>query len=396
LPLHSPSLKTLSILFLAFVVGGFTCTKPFWQFASTRTDENTKMNMNAAEVTAKPVAAGFEDHRELQMFGRDGRTQDVMFQGAAASNLLQHTTPSDGADFDPDVGPDGKLIVYASTRNSAKSHLYVKSINGATITQVTDGPGNESQPEFDPTGTKIAFASDRAGHWDVWVVDATGRNPIQLTNSPTPELSPSWSPDGKSIVYCRVNPRDSRNELWVVGLSNPGVKRLIGEGLFPAWSPRGDKIAYQRARAIGSRWFSIWTIDISEDEVLFPTEVASSPHAALIAPAWSADASQIAFTFIRPQSSLGDAAPVVSGDQADIGIVDSDGRGLHRLTEGNGEHFSPTWSDDGRLYFSTRSPMSETIWSLKPFRPSILDEPPSAKTASRRRAARVEAVEDAE
>ena len=126
--------------------------------------------------------------------------------------------------------------------------------------------------------------------------------------------------------------------------------------------------------------------------MLFPTEVASSPRAALIAPAWSLDASQIAFTIIRPQSSVDGAAPVSLRDRADIGIVDADGRGLHRLTDGNGEHFSPTWSDDGRLYFSTRSPVSETIWSIKPFRPSILDEPPSAKTASRRRAVRMEEV----
>ena len=151
----------------------------------------------------------------------------------------------------------------------------------------------------------------------------------------------------------------------------------------------------QRARAVGSRWFSIWTLDINEDEVLFPTEVASSPRAALIAPAWSPDASQIAFTFIRPQNNV-DGVSTMSGERADVGIVDADGRGLYRLTDGNGEHFSPTWSKDGRLYFSTRSPVSETIWSIKPFRPSILDEPPSAKTASRRRAARVEEVEAVE
>lgn len=392
MPLQSPSFKLLSMCSLAFVAGGVACTKPFWRFASARPQEKQETTDAAppAPVAARPTATN-----DLQMFGREGRTQDVMFQGSAASNLLQHTTPSEGADFDPDIGPAGKLIVYASTRNSAKSHLYVKSINGATITQITDGPGNDSQPEFDPSGTRIVFASDRSGHWDIWVVDANGRNPIQLTNSPTPELSPSWSPDGKKVVYCRVNPRDSRNELWVVGLSNPGIKRLIGEGLFPAWSPKGNKIAYQRARAVGSRWFSIWTIDINEDEVLFPTEVASSPRAALIAPAWSPDASQIAFTLIRPQSDT-NGALTTSVERADIGIVDADGRGLHRLTDGSGEHFSPTWSSDGRVYFSTRSPVSETIWSIKPFRPSILDEPPSAKTASRRRAARVEEVEISE
>jgi Tol biopolymer transport system component len=354
-----------------------------------------------ADVTASraqtPGAAPYDNEQPisgLRLFGRDLGATDVAFEGKAASDLRQHTTPSAGADFDPDIDPTGKRITYASTRHAPNSHLYIKSIHGATITQITDGPGNDAQPEFDPQGNRIVFASDRGGHWDIWVVDANGRNPIQITNNPMPELHPSWSPDGKSVVYCRIDPKAGIGSLWVVSLENPGVKRLIGEGLFPAWSPRGDKIAYQRARSMGSPRFSVWTIDINEDEVLFPTEVATSPAAALIAPTWSPDGSQLAFSILSKSSKadtingVGAAASHVRG-RSDIGIVDVDGRGLQRLTSGDAESFSPTWSSTGRIYFSRRSSGSETIWSVRPFRPVIFDEAPSATSSSPRRAARI-------
>ncbi len=346
-----------------------------------------------AGAAANPVETPAQEDQpisNLRLFGRDLGATDVAFEGRAATDLRQHTTPSAGADFDPDIDTTGRRIVYASTRHAANSHLYIKSIHGATITQITDGSGNDAQPEFDPKGERIVFASDRGGHWDIWVVDANGRNPIQITNNPMPELHPSWSPDGKRLVYCRIDPKAGLGSLWVVALDSPGVKRLIGEGLFPAWSPKGDKIAYQRARSMGSRRFSVWTIDINEDEVLFPTEVATSVAAALIAPTWSPDGSQIAFSILSRASSA--ATSGVRG-RSHIGIVDVDGRGLQRLTSGDDESFSPSWSSTGRIYFSRRSDGSETIWSVRPFRPVIFDEAPSATSSSPRRAAKVSDAE---
>lgn len=358
-------------------------------------NSNTRSAANDSSNAPSPTMAGADANKDngLHLFGRDPGLSDVAFEGRAATGLLQHTTASDGSDFDPDIDHSGKLIVFASTRNSHNSHLYIKSVNGSTITQITDGPSNDAQPQIDPAGRRIAFASDRAGQWDIWVIDSSGRNPIQITNSPAPEMHPSWSPDGKRLVFCRVDPRENRNSLWVVELDNPGVKRLIGEGLFPSWSPDGGKIAYQRARARSSRYFSIWTLDIKDDEVLFPTEVAANPSGALIAPTWSPDGRQIAFTMIDPHQNGNAPATMRSRDAAgrcDIGVVDVDGRGLQRLTEGPGQYFAPSWSTDGRIFFSSREDGCETIWSIKPFSPATFPaDSPSATTTSDRRSAQL-------
>ncbi|MBN2561857.1 MAG: PD40 domain-containing protein [Phycisphaerae bacterium] len=343
----------------------------------------------------EPIAAAPAGHieesrgnRRVSLFGRGDYARDIVFEGKVVMDLQQHTACGEGADFDPDVGPTGEHLIFASTRHSPYSRLYMKSVGGTALTQITDEPANDAQPALSPAGNRIAFASDRGGHWDIWVVDANGRNAIQITNDDAAELHPSWSPDGKRLVYCRIDPRDNHSEMWLVGLGSPGVKRLIGEGLFPEWSPLGDKIAYQRPRDRGSHRFSIWTLDIKDDEVLRPTEVASSSDAALITPTWSPDGTQIAFTSVDSWPG-GDGSSGTRQGGVGIGIVDADGCGLQRLTDGLGENYSPAWSVDGRIYFTAKLHGHETIWSVKPFRPAMIRES-EVITGDRRAAAALE------
>lgn len=376
--------KTLVLATAGFVVCETACADKTKLFEEPRTQQIEK----SQEV--QPALSQSQENRNLELLRQDS-SQDVTFDGSATTDLRRHTTPSEGADFDPDIDPSGKRLIFASTRHSPNSHLYIKSITGATITQITDGPVNDAQPQFDSTGKRIAFASDRSGNWDIWTVDADGRNPTQITNSPMPELHPSWSPDGKRLVYSRINTSVNRGELWIAELDTPGVKRLIGEGLFPTWSPTGEKIAYQRARIRPSRWFSIWTLDIHNDEVLFPTEVASSAESALISPCWSQDGTRLAFSFVKSTKknhdavSTSDAAFITDPNDtafADIGIVDVDGQDMRRLTSHLGEGYGPTWSSDGRVYFSLRTHDSETIWSVDSAQDVVEFKPPSATTTT--------------
>lgn len=377
----------------AFVIlaSATSCNMPSRNRAALSARSNGNATFRNDGATANGTASATPQDRSLLLFGEGAPARDAAFEAKAAANLQQHTPLADGADFDPTVDPAGGRIVFASTRHSKFSRLYSKQVDGATITQITDEQANDAQPAVSPDGKSVAFSSDRAGHWDIWIIDIDGRNPRQITGSPMPELHPSWSPDGKRLVYCRVHPREGRGELWISETENPGVKRLLGEGLFPAWSPTGDQIAFQRARSRGSRWFSIWTIQLEDNEALYPTEVASSNEAALIAPCWSPDGNQIAFTWVEGGEAEPDqdGVPTGRGIRADVGIVDVDGRGLQRLTRGAGENYSPHWAGDGRIYFSSRRGGGETIWSLRPYRPPISD-PASALSRTRQSAQALE------
>ena len=89
-------------------------------------------------------------------------------------NLRQITFTSEGADFDPDIDPTGTLLVYASTQHRATADLYLKRITGSALQQLTDDPANDVMPAFSPDGKRVAFASDRAGNWDIYLMDVAG------------------------------------------------------------------------------------------------------------------------------------------------------------------------------------------------------------------------------
>ncbi len=280
------------------------------------------------------------------------------------NNLRQITFTVEGADFDPDIDPTGNFLVHASTRHRTTSDLYVKSVAGSALRQLTSDPANEVMPVFSPDGSRVAFASDRSGDWDIYIVDVKGGQPVQITDSPADEIHPSFSRDGRQLVYCTSGSQSGQWEMVIVDLDNTAIKRFIGHGLFPTWSPTQDKILFQRARQRGTRWFSIWTLDMVNGEPMSPTEIAASTNAAAITPDWSPDGRQIVFcTVIDPDAQQKPGPP-----QADLWLVNADGSNRVRLTMGQFANLQPSWAQSGAIYFSSdRSGESiENIWSIRP------------------------------
>ncbi len=70
-----------------------------------------------------------------------------------------------------------------------------------SLSRLTFGPRLQTDVTWSPDGRFIAYTSDFAGNFDVWVQPVTGGNPVQITTSPAHETQPDWSPDGSSIVF---------------------------------------------------------------------------------------------------------------------------------------------------------------------------------------------------
>lgn len=291
-----------------------------------------------------------------------------------AGNLRQVSFAQEGADFDVDVDPSGKWIVFASTQHSVNANIYRKSIDGRTVAMITNDPSNNVMPAISPDGSTIAFCSDRGGNWDIYV-QREGEKAVQVTNDPAHELHPSWSADGKWLVFCSLGATSGQWELVVVNMMNPTLeRRFIGFGLFPEFSPSGQKIVYQSARQRGSRLFSIWTVDFVAGEAMNPTEIASATNAAVINPSWSPDGSRLAFaTVVNP--SLTETAVTPRPDAATLWVVNIDGSGRTRLTADDYVNIQPSWGPDGTIYFVSNRGGHDNIWSLNPGggegRPSI-------------------------
>ncbi|MFG0274026.1 MAG: TolB family protein [Phycisphaerales bacterium] len=279
-----------------------------------------------------------------------------------AENLHQISFALEGSDFDPVVSRDGSMLVYSSTQHSRTADIYRKPTDGRAITQLTMDPANDVMPAISPDGSRVAFASDRAGSWDLYVMNSEGGQAVQLTSDASHELHPTWSPDGKHIAFCRLGEVSGKWELWVVESNNPGVRTFLGYGLFPEWSPVDDKIAFQRSREQGDRFFSVWTVDFENSQAMNPTEIASSPVAAIVNPTWSPDGSFLAFATIpNPTHAYGEQPRY-----ADIWITHLDGTGRANLTGGSFVNLSPTWSGTNEIFFVSNRSGRDNIWSVRP------------------------------
>jgi len=297
--------------------------------------------------------------------------KSVPFSPKPQASLMQHSFAEEGGDSDPIVSPDGKWLFFSSLRHAPNPDLYIKPMYGSVVTRLTSDPASEMQPSVSPTGDTVAYASNRSGSWDIWMVGIDATNPVRLTSSGSNDIHPSWSPDGKEIVYCSLGSRSGQWELWVVDATTPSIKKMIGYGLNPVWSPNPQqpKIAYQLSRYRGSNWFSIWTLDFVDGDAKFPTEIVSSVEHACICPAWSEDGSKLAYSTVsRKHYEAGGEADLLNSSGEAIYIIDIDGRNNLRLTNEDATSFAPTWSPEGRIFYCSDRTGIDNIWSIKPHR----------------------------
>jgi dipeptidyl aminopeptidase/acylaminoacyl peptidase len=90
-----------------------------------------------------------------------------------------------------------------------RRHLWVVSVPGGEAKQITEGQDwNDTDPQWSPDGTRIAFVSDRTGkayddshNTDVWVIPATGGALTKISDHAFEDENPRWSPDGKQILF---------------------------------------------------------------------------------------------------------------------------------------------------------------------------------------------------
>ena len=171
-------------------------------------------------------------------------------------------------------------------------------------------PSNDYNPSISPDGTKLAFASDRAGTGkdQIFISYANGESPVQLTNEDCSHNTPTWSSDGRQLFWaanCGTSAKwnvyradlawlgDSPNTYGqymyveprnVVNLTNS----TTSDNGFPRVSPNGSKIVFTSNRDGNGEIYLMNTDGTSQTRL-------TNSSAEDSAPSWKLDGTKIAF-----------------------------------------------------------------------------------------------------
>jgi dipeptidyl aminopeptidase/acylaminoacyl peptidase len=116
-----------------------------------------------------------------------------------------------------------------------RRHLWVVSVPGGETKQITEGQDwNDTDPQWSPDGTRIAFVSDRTGkayddshNTDVWVIPAAGGTLTRISDHAFEDENPRWSPDGKQILFTGQTAVHQFPKLYVADSSGGAASEMV-------------------------------------------------------------------------------------------------------------------------------------------------------------------------
>lgn len=148
------------------------------------------------------------DSKKLVLVIRDPTPEDIK-AGEAEKEGREYKPPENPRPYVVD-----RLFFkrdYVGYLDRRRTHLYVFDMESKTMTQVTSGDYDDSDPAWSPNSRFIAFVSNRTEepdnnyNSDIWVVAANnpdkGKTLRRLTINPGEDTAPAWSLDGKLIAY---------------------------------------------------------------------------------------------------------------------------------------------------------------------------------------------------
>ena len=151
--------------------------------------------------------------------------------------------------LEPDLSPSGTQIVFShGQRNDAdewRSDLFLIDADGSNLRKIP-GTGQSYQARWSPDGRSIVFDSTRdGGDWDIYLMDANGANLRRLTSNAAADARPVWSPDGRQIAF-HSNQHGGRLEIYVMDADGSSQQQLtshqqdenVHNAIHPDWYVR--------------------------------------------------------------------------------------------------------------------------------------------------------------
>ena len=273
---------------------------------------------------------------------------------------------------DPQLSSDGYWIAYTVKTPLLKTdkneeRIWMVPASGGDPIALTAAGVSSSHPRWSPDGKYIAFLSARNGSKEqVWLLNRLGGEAERLTYTPQAVDELAWSPDGSRLAVllrdASLEEKEAFNEQ--ADRENDSVTGRDAKDKKPKTQPpwvidrrqfKQDEIGY-----LDRRRTHAYVFDLAKRSL---TQITSGDYDDQEI-AWSPDGKQLAFSSNRstpdPDATYNTDIWMVSADNTDKGAH------VTQVTKSPGEDRSPAWSPDGKwIAYSARLDPSEFEYGTK-------------------------------
>ncbi len=217
----------------------------------------TSWNPTANRIT---FASDRADHEEVWTMQADGSD---LFRVTDHAGTIAYAEPT--------YSPDGEWIAFqvidfSLPENQQQGSIWKVRADGSDLTPLADGPTDDRQPNWSPTGDRILFQRRQPDgeEWDLYTIKADGTNEQSVTSGPSDDTDASWAPDGNWIVYSsNYGDLDVPNIFAVPADGGEPVRITHDDTRYDgavSWSPDGQWIAFESYEGDDDQPSTLWII----------------------------------------------------------------------------------------------------------------------------------------
>ena len=205
----------------------------------------------------------------------------------------------------PAISPDGQWIAF-----EYKGDIFKVPATGGTAIPLTMTPDYESYPVWSHNGKYLAFASDRHGNFDVYVMSSNGGPATRLTYNSASDIPSDFTINDKDIIF-----GTSRNDIYTsVRFPIPGLFKK----LYSVPIKGGRSVMINSAGTEFARYNNNGSMIIFQDTKGYESEQRKHERASVTKDIWTYDFKTNKYT---------------------------------KLTTFNGNDMEPTWGEGDTYYY---------------------------------------------
>ncbi|HXG57425.1 MAG TPA: hypothetical protein VNL91_00180 [Thermoanaerobaculia bacterium] len=268
------------------------------------------------------VEARLIDTTGHQQFGR-------RYHGpAAALTLMAHKLANDLVrEFTGRPGIFESQIAFASNRDGAWE-IYLMDWDGSNQRRITRHNALSLLPSFSHDNQRMAYTSFARGTSDLYIISRLGGARVRVPTGLGLNVSAAFSPISNDIAF--VGSVNGNPDIYVIRDDGTNLRRLTTASSIestPEWSPNGRQISFTSGRSGTPQIYVMDAEGTNVRRISFEGEWNDDAT-------WSPDGEQLAYT-----------SRVAGRFQIRIANLVT---GQSRIIAGEGSNEQPTWSPDGQ------------------------------------------------